>query len=143
MADSLADADFELLLGLNSVSDTATELLETRWVNEQEVALKSLPVDLDCTLNVDLKDRNLAIGSDAVQLSKCCTIESTLRSLTVFNELSVLSHSHKFILRNKVEVLEGLLIVGSIGPSCIRLFAVENVTVLLKDKVNQGAFTNT
>ena len=143
LLDGLADSDFEFLLCLNSVTDTSAQFFEAGWVNEQEVALKSLSVDLDCTLDVDLKDGNLSIGSDAVQLSKCCTIESTLRSLTVFNELSVLSHSHKFILRNEVEVLEGLLIVGSIGPSCIRLFAVENVTVLLKDKVNQGAFTNT
>ena len=70
LMDGLADSDFELLLCLNSVTDTSAQFFEAGWVNEQEVTLKSLPVDLDCTLDVDLKDGNLVTGSDAVQLSK-------------------------------------------------------------------------
>ena len=70
LMDGLADSDFEFLLCLNSVTDTSAQFFEAGWVNEQEVAFKSLPVDLDCTLDVDLKDGNLVTGSDAVQLSK-------------------------------------------------------------------------
>ena len=143
LTDSLTDSDFELLLCLDSVSDTSAQFFEAGWVDEQEVALKSLPVDLNCTIDVDLNDGNLSTGFDAVQLSECCAIVSTLRSLTVFNELSVRSHSHELILRNEVEILDGFLVVRSIVPSCIRLLTVENVTVLLKDEVNQGTFSDT
>ena len=47
------------------------------------------------------------------------------------------------MLRDKVEIFDRFLIVRSIVPSCIRLFTVENITVLLKDQVNQGTLTNT
>ena len=60
LSNSLANTNFEFLLGLNSVSDTATQFLKARWVDEQEVALKCLFVDLDCALNIDLDDGNLA-----------------------------------------------------------------------------------
>ena len=143
LTDGLTDSDFELLLCLDSVSDASAQFIEAGWVDEQEVALKSLPVDLDCTIDVDLNDGNLATSLDAVQLSECCAIVSTLSSLTVFNELSVLRHSQKLFLRNEVEILNSFLIVRSIVPSCIRLLAVENVTVLLKDEVNQGALADT
>ena len=65
-----------------------------------------------------------------------------LSSFTVFNELSVLNHSHELILRNEVEIFGRFLVAGAIVPSCIRLLAVENVTVLLKDEVDQGFLAN-
>ena len=78
LTNGLTDSDFELLLCLDSVSDTSAQFFKAGWVNEQEVTLKSLPVNLDCTIDVDLNDGNLATGLDAVQLSESCAIESTL-----------------------------------------------------------------
>jgi len=59
LSDSFADTDLELLLCLNSVSDTATQLFETRWVDKQKVAFESLSIDLNSTFDVDLDDGDL------------------------------------------------------------------------------------
>ena len=101
-----------------------------------------MPVDLDCAIDVHLNDGNFACGLDAVKLSEARAIVLALSSLTVFNELSVLHHSHELILRNEVEIFDGFLVVGAVVPSCIRLFTVKDVTVLLKDQIDQGAFTD-
>ena len=98
MADSLADANFELLLSLNSVSDTAAELLETRWVNEQEVALKSLSVDFDGTLDIDLDNGDLSIRLDAFELLDAGSIPVAIGKLTVLNELLLPNLAGKFFL---------------------------------------------
>ena len=66
------------------------------------------------------------------------TVEGALRSLAVLNELSVSHHPHELIFRNEVEIFDGFLVVGAVVPRCVRLFAVEDVTVLLEDEVDQG-----
>ena len=66
LSNGLPDSDFELLFSLDSVSDAPAQLLEAGRVDEQEVAFKSLPVDLDCAIDVHLNDGNLASGLDAV-----------------------------------------------------------------------------
>ena len=74
MADSLADADFKLLLSLDSVTDTASKFFEARWVNEQEVSLKSLSVDFYGAFGINLDDGDLSTLLDALQLLNACTI---------------------------------------------------------------------
>ena len=60
LADGLANTDFEFLLSLDSVTNAATELLETRRVDEKEVALKCLSVDFNSTFHIDFDDRDLS-----------------------------------------------------------------------------------
>ena len=143
MADSFADADFELLLRLNSVTDAASEFLETRWVNEQEVTLESLSVDFDCAFDIDLDDRNLSVLLDALQLLNARSVPAAWRKLTVLDKLFL-----RYLLRElrfcyKIVVLFSLLISLTDLSGSVRLFAIEDVTVLLQNEVNQGSLANT
>ena len=142
MADSLADADFELLLRLNSVTDAASEFLETRWVNEQEVTLESLSVDFDCAFDVDLDDRNLSVLLDALQLLNARSVPAAWRKLTVLDKLFL-----RYLLRElrfcyKIVVLFSLLISLADLPGSVRLFAIKDVAVFLQNKVNQSALAD-
>ena len=65
--DCLLDSHFEFLLSLDSVSNSLSQLLERWWIDEEEIALKSLLVDLNGSLNIDFDDWNLSIGLDSLQ----------------------------------------------------------------------------
>jgi len=60
LADGLTNANFELLLCLDSITDAMAQFLEARWVDEEEVALQRLSVDLDGAFNIDLDDGDFA-----------------------------------------------------------------------------------
>ena len=60
LSDGFADADLELLLSLNSVADTATELIKARRVDKEEVAFERLTVDLNGTFSVNFDDWDLS-----------------------------------------------------------------------------------
>ena len=76
LTDGVANTNFELLLGFNSVTNASAQLLETRRIDEQEVSFNSLAIDLDSAFNIDLNDRDLAFGLDALQLVLGCAVET-------------------------------------------------------------------
>ena len=110
LADGLADADLELLLRLDSISNASAQLLEARRVDEEEVALEGLPVDLDGALDVDLDDGDLAAALDAFQLRVRRAVPDALRALPVLDKRVLLHHGLEVCAGHELEVLLGLLV---------------------------------
>jgi hypothetical protein len=137
LVDCFADADFELLLRLDSISDPAAQLLETRRVNEQEVALKRLFVDLNGALDIDLDDGDLASRLDALELGQTRTVPAALTLLSTLDELTRLPHALELGDRHEVEVFLRFLVVRPDRPRRVRLLSVEDVPILLEDQIDQ------
>ena len=142
LADGLADSHLELLLSLDSVANTASELLETRWIDEQEVAFVAASGDLQGTLDVDLQNGNLAQSFNTLKLASARAIEAALGALTVLNELVVLDHALELSRLDESEVLLTLLIVGPHGSGRHTSLPVKDVAVLLEHVVNQSALAD-
>ena len=71
------------------MTDAAAELIEARRVNEKEVTLKGLSVDLNCALDINFDDRDLASVLNALKLVNTGAIQDTFSNLTVFDEVLV------------------------------------------------------
>ena len=136
LGDRFSNAHLELLLSLNSVTDPASQLLKAGWVNEEEVALKGLPINLLCSLDIDLDDWDLTLCLDVLQLSPACSIPASLGSLTALNELIVVHHGLETLWRNEQEVLLRFLIAFTHRPRCHGLLASEDVSVLFEHEVD-------
>lgn len=142
LADCLLDADLELVLGFNALTDAATKLGERRWVDKQEVSFDRVFVDLLGAIAVDLDDRDLARLLDAFKLFVRGSILVAVLLLSRLNKLASCFHLSKLCFRYEVEVFLLLLDLFD-TPCCIGFLALKQVAVLLQDVADQSVFTNT
>ena len=142
LPDGLADAHLELLLRLDPVADPAAELLETRRVNEEEVALMAALVNLQSALDVDLDDGDFAAGLDALQLSPARAIEAAFRLLPMLNELPVGDHALEVGRGDEVEILLSLLVAFADRSRRVTLLPIKDVAILFQHEVDQGALAD-
>ena len=85
---------FEFLLGLNSISNSLSELLEGWWVNEEEVTLETRLVDVDGASGVNFNDRDPSSIIYSLEFFLASTVEVSA-DLAVFNEVFVVYFLHK------------------------------------------------
>ena len=111
LIDGLLYSNLELLLSLNSISNTFPQLLKWWWIDEQEVTLQSLFINLSSSLDINLNDWDLSILFDSLKLGVRSSIPTSVVPLSILNEGAILTHFVKFFLGNKDEVLLWLLII--------------------------------
>ena len=141
LLDRVGNSELELKFGLDPVSNSLPEFAETGRVNEQKVAFERLRVQLDCAVDINFNDRNLAGVFNARKLLVTCAIATALKSLLVLNELVGGDHLAEFVLADVFEtVLPFLHFAGR--PSGVRDFAFEQIPVLLNHRLNQHVFAN-
>ena len=143
LSNGLTNAYFEFLFCLNSVSNATSEFFEARWVDKEEIALESLLVDLNGSLNVDLDDGDFVTRLNALELGKCGAIEAARRLFSALNELFAGYHSLEFDLICETEVFRSLLVVLSDRSGGNRDLSIKDVSIFLKNKVNESALANT
>lgn len=144
LVDCRSDPNLELLLRLNSVSNSLAQLFERWWIDEEEVAFKCFLVNLQSTLHIDLKNGNLILALNALYLRVGRPIPdaTALFALSILNECIVVRHFDELSLTHEDEVLLRFFVVFTHGTRRVRLLACENVTEVGEDHVDEGTLAH-
>ena len=138
----MLDPNLEFMFGLNSVSDPPTKLLETRWVDEEEVAFKSLLVYLNRAFYVHFDDRDFARVFDSRELRVTRSIPTSFGLFPVLNEVFLRRHPLELLHCDEVEILLRLFCSWANGSRGVRLLAVKYITVFAQNHVDKCALAH-
>jgi len=138
----MLDPNLEFMFSLNSVSDTPTKLLETRWVDEEEVSFKSLLVYLNRAFYVHFDDRDFARIFDSCELRVTCPIPASFRLFPVLNEVFLQRHPLELLHCDEVEILLRLLCSWANGSRGVGPLAIKYITVFAQNHVDKCALAH-
>jgi len=142
LLDCMLDPNLEFVLSLDSVSNAATKLLKTGWVDKEEVAFKSLLVYFNGTFYIHFYDRDLARIFDSRKLGVTGSVPASFRLFPELNELLLQSHPLELRHCDEVEILLSLFCPRTNGSRGVRPLTVKDITVVTQNHVYKCALTH-
>mmetsp|Transcript_13155 Transcript_13155/g.20455 ORF Transcript_13155/g.20455 Transcript_13155/m.20455 type:complete len:221 (+) Transcript_13155:92-754(+) len=141
LSDGELNSLFEFLFSFNSVTDSLSQLLEGRRVDEQEVTLQARLVDVNGSRRIHFDDGDAAGVVDALQLLLAGAVEVAV-DLAVLHEVFVLNFLLELFTANQIVVISRLDHFLR-GTGRVAHLLLEDALVLLENLLDQSVLADT